>query len=192
MGRWPDGFRSRRQRPDPWHFGGEGIVHDGQLLVPGGVVGSGVYDSTAAIWRSADGVNWVRTDLDGSFVARMTQLPDGTLVAVASTPDARDDTGRVWTSTNGIDWQVASDIGRCCLQSFATTPQGIVGVGWPVTTSDVGDQALVATSADGLGWSVSTIQGSLQDVIVSTHFGVVMVGSDPQGRPGLIIGWPIE
>jgi hypothetical protein len=179
-------------RPDPWHIG-MAIVHQGGFLLGGGLVTTSVYESTAAIWASSNGVDWgSRVDLDGKIITGFATLPNGTLVALGASDLSPDDVGPVWTSTDGVVWTPVSEIGTCCINALASTPQGIVGVGYDTDASG-GPSGLVASTRDGRSWSVTRgIRGTQFDVTYSERFGIVISGRDPDGRPAVIVGWPFE
>jgi hypothetical protein len=180
------------QRPDPWHFGAA-TVHDGSYLLGGGLVTTSVYESTAAIWTSGDGAAWgSRVDLEGKLITGFATLPDGTLVAVGASEVSPGDVGPVWTSTDGVIWVPVSQIGTCCVNSLAATPDGIVGVGYDAAASGA-PSGLVATTRDGRSWFLTRgLGGTHFDVVYSDRFGIVITGRDPDGKPAVMVGWPIE
>ena len=69
--------------------------------------------TTAVVWTSADGTRWERSDLDDgdalASVASAGARRQGALVVVGTvTSRLGDRDGRIWTSTDGATWSVAT------------------------------------------------------------------------------------
>ena len=104
--------------------GGPGLVAVGWRRNP---------EPDLAVWTSADaGATWeLAPDPEGFAGFEGTDvaaLPDGSLAMVGSALDGSD--GRIWTSTDGIDWTMAVEtLDGAYARSLAATPNGLVAVG---------------------------------------------------------------
>ena len=104
--------------------GGPGLVAVGWRRNP---------EPDLAVWTSADaGATWeLAPDPEGFAGFEGTDvaaLPDGSLAMVGSALDGSE--GRIWTSTDGIDWTLAVEtLDGAYARSLAATPDGLVAVG---------------------------------------------------------------
>lgn len=178
-----DGGASWRQapiEPDGW-WAVDGLVHDGTFIAVGQTFGDGS-QSVATVWTSPDGLEWDERELGAGRAVRVAQLLDGSLLVLGDDGEAP----MGWTSQDGREWaEAAVDLG-CCGTAFAVAPSGLVTVQGP----EDGSGSVVATSSDGLTWSVTgPLAGEMRDVAWTETFGLVIQGLDPAGRPAVIVGW---
>jgi hypothetical protein len=151
---------------------------DETLLAVGGVPGA----DSAGFWRSTDsGVTWERTgdELPASFLWSVAQGGPG-FVAVGwrRTPDP---SAAVWTSTDGTNWEAATDPegfeGFEGIDVVATPSGALVMAGGFVA----GGEGRIWTSRDGVDWSTADVNGGLTDAgirhIVVSSTGLIGVGS---------------
>lgn len=89
------------------------VDRDGKLIATGIDRATDPVDGDAAVFSSTDGKTWSRvptTGLGGSgpqTVSRLTRIADGTLVAVGSTLAGAHQGPAVWTSADGMKWQLS-------------------------------------------------------------------------------------
>ena len=110
---------------------------------------------SAAVWRSADGLDWRRVELQGDmggYVLKVIGLEDG-WVALGSSIDGM--ASEVWHSADGATWETALHVdgGRFAqaLASLDRTPDGLVAVGTHIAADGSYDGG-VWRSADGRHW----------------------------------------
>jgi hypothetical protein len=96
-----------------------------------------------AIWRSADGADWVHTPLEWDADQRLVAVAaaDLGLVAVGTGHDG----GTIWTSSTGEEW-------RCTWDAEGFDPKDVTGggPGWVVVGGSW--DGTIHTSADGVSW----------------------------------------
>jgi hypothetical protein len=154
-----DGFTWSRVPHDEAIFGGEGEQRMVSVAVGGpgvvavgsvtGDLGRGWHTFDAAVWTSADGINWSRVQHDVAVFAASGDLGDAEeqmLSVAASGPglvavgfDSAYGCGwdsAVWTSTDGFTWSRVPDVRNCDadgpydrMLSVTVGPTGLVAVG---------------------------------------------------------------
>jgi hypothetical protein len=138
---------------------------DGYAAV--GYLGSLAGPIEARFWWSPDGRDWtlVGTDADveASRAVAIVAAPDGGLVAVGATGDAKNaDGSAAWTSPDGQSWtRVSSDALRDgVVRGITAAP----GVGFLAVGSDASStRAMVWRSPDGRTWEVAPDAASLDN-----------------------------
>lgn len=96
--------------------------------------------------------------------------------------------GRVWTSSTGSTWTQVPDgpvFAKAQINDVAIGPHGLVAVGSAQTGSELGTDAAVWTSPDGMVWKRLPSQPDFSDAamfaIVVSGSGLVAVGQGAQG-----------
>lgn len=147
-----DGLTWARVPDDGEVFGGSGHQAINSVIAAGpGLIAVGTERAAsqqAAVWTSVDGLTWSRVDrdesgsLDGGQMNSVVVADPG-LVAVGwlgwvGGPDSE---AVVWTSTDGVTWNRASDgdsaIGSGLMSHLINTGQGLVAVGTDGTNAAV-------------------------------------------------------
>jgi hypothetical protein len=163
---------------DGWGVSGM-LAHDGGFIAGGGI-GDPFGTQAAVIWTSPDGASWTRINLEGETVTDVALLPDGRFLAIGEGGNAV----LAWLSEDGATWTPTPADVACCIVDLASTPSGIVGVGFGPTPGGV-----VAATTDGIAWSSETgIEGALNQVIYHDRFGVVAGGATTDNAPAVIYG----
>lgn len=121
--------------------GGPGLVAVGWRRSP---------EPDLAVWTSADvGASWqLSPDPEGfaGFEATDVTLFNDTLVMAGSAFDGSG--GRLWSSTDGITWDLTvDDLGSAFVRALTVTPAGLIGTG-----GDDEMQARAWLSTDGVTW----------------------------------------
>ena len=118
--------------------------------------------TVATLYTTTDGETWAAVDderarvFDNGGVAAVVARPDGSLLAVGSSPGGEFmPTAAMWTSDEGLTWTLTSPRGEgfadCAAIDVAAVPDGFTAVG---TCWDGGLTRLaVWSSADGAAWS---------------------------------------
>ena len=149
-------------------------------------------DIDAAVWTSADGISWLRTQADervfggeGFQLMASVTVAGGGLIAVGSHESRGGFDAAVWISGDGMKWsRVPPDevvLGGDGFQSMASVTaggSGAVAVGSEVTRND--EDAAVWTSADGFVWT------RVRDEVVLGGDGFQSMASVTVGGPGLV------
>jgi hypothetical protein len=131
----------RVERSDATGLEGNARIND-LIEYEGGLVGGGWVseDDTriAAIWTSADGIEWERLDApdlnepEDQFIRALTEH-EGGLVAVGNTQNGDDSHVTVWTSPDGAEWErselAESEEFAAEAQDVITTDHGLIMVG---------------------------------------------------------------
>ena len=138
---------------------------DGYAAV--GYLGSLAGPIEARFWWSADGRDWTLAGADAAVAesrgAAVAAVPDGGLVAVGATGDAKDaDGSAVWTSPDGRAWtRVSSDALRDGVMHGVTAAPGVglVAVGSDAAST----RAMAWRSPDGRAWDVVPDAASLDN-----------------------------
>lgn len=167
------------------------VARAGAGYVAGGSVVSAT-GRTATLWRSADGVAWIRVAAglpSGSSEVRgiATAVGTGTVVAVGISGDERRGTAAVWRSTDeGSTWQSVSSPALAGGRMLAT----VAGSGGFVAVGETTDQAgaMAWTSADGLNWSSAADQPALSN----GGFQMVMTAVARDGDGYDAAGWKTD
>lgn len=161
-----------------------GIASSSDVVVVVGLLKTG-NATNAAVWESQDGTTWTRDPDAAGFENHgllAVALGSGRFVALGATCGSVECEGQAyWTSTDGISWSFAGDVGGvCCLMNaIAAGGPGFVAVGadqstgFPQTPAD----GAVSLSSSGKRWRV--IQGE-------PAFKAVTFGSVVAGGPGLV------
>lgn len=155
-------------------------VHQ-NLFVGTGYLGDAIVGGTGAvIWTSRDGADWNRLELGGDSAISVAPLPDGRLLAVGE----GENQVLAWVSDDGATWEAIPIDAPCCITDLATTPTGVVGIGFGPQPGAVS----VATT-DARSWTQETdIAASILDLIHHSRFGLVGAGADADNVPSLILG----
>jgi hypothetical protein len=150
--------------------GGPGLVAVGWRRNP---------EPSAAVWTSADGVEWtLASDPEGFELTEGTDVIDldGTLVMVGGTFDG---SGRIWTSTDGATWDLVDlDMAGGFARTLTSTPAGLLAVG------SGGDMAGAAwLSTDGRSWEPfgELLPGAYFQSAHVTDDGLLMAGATQAG-----------
>jgi hypothetical protein len=206
-----DGVGWTRVPHDESVFGGDDFG-DFQMMKSVAVGGPGLVavgsersgdQTVAAVWTSADGIDWTRAPHDESVFAGnqgMTSVTVGGPGLVAVGGGSGD--AAVWTSADGVDWSRVpydeSVFGGDDFQvmlSVAVGGPGLVAVGGEGSEDDW--DAAVWTSVDGVGWarvphdeSVFGGDGSqLMRSVAAGGPGLVAVGSERSGDHSVAAVW---
>lgn len=156
--------------------------------VAGGYADPAYGQHVAAVWTSADGVEWSRL-ADGAQweQARIFDLvarPTG-LIAVGAVGEGDLDraTAGVWLSPDGVEWERVESpaFANGSMRSVLAAGPGIVAAGVRATT----DGAAVWTSADGRRWAPAPSA----PVFESYGRTVQILALAPRGREILAAGW---
>ena len=131
------------------------------------VLGAAEAESTVAtLYTTTDGETWEEVDdararvFDDGGVAAVVTRPDGSLLAVGSTPGGElVPTAAMWTSDDGLAFTLTSPRGEgfaeCSAVDVTAVPGGYTAVG---TCWDAGSTWLVVwSSADGAAWSAPVL-----------------------------------
>ena len=153
--------------------GGPGLVAVGWRRNP---------EPDLAVWTSADaGQTWdLAPDPEGfaGFEATdVVALPDGTLAMTGSAFDGSG--GRMWTSTDGIDWSIAHESSDgAYARSLVLTPAGVIGVG-----GDDEMQGRAWFSANGVAWAPlgEPLEGAFFAAAHATADGLLFIGATQAG-----------
>lgn len=126
----------------------------------------------ALVWRSDEGIIWehvpVQASFEGSVMYDVAATPDG-VVAVGCKAGFHCEVGRTWTSTDGMTWELASEVP---MAPFAAASSGkFVVAGGVDDAIDYGNgRAVLASSGDGAQWGItdplSEPQSSISDIAV--------------------------
>lgn len=172
----------------------EGAIRDVIYGGPGYVAVGGGYDAAsetpiAAIWVSADGMDWQRADLSGDAgLGEISSLIAGGPGFVAVGGHCCPDRAAVWTSADGLAWSRAPEqesLAGAAMTGVASWSGGLVAVG---CLADRGCTApAVWTSVDGQTWERVSLPLELGPVVLDdvTATGSVLVAvgsSDPLGQ----------
>ena len=139
------------------------------------------FNDVAAVWSSADGLNWELANIPGlRDVYSMAANAAGLLVAAESTGHG----AQFWLTTNGTDWEpiAISDDPAQVGYNIAATPAGFVTFG-----------SGVWTSTDGRAWQPVTTASALDlftaAPVVMTAYGdrgVALTGGGAGGGPLMV------
>jgi hypothetical protein len=122
-------------------------------------VGRSEFHNDAA-WFSADGVQWVRSRIDGvgnmidvtAFGDGFVAVGDTNITTVAPTGGAA-----IWMSRDGLNWTQNPDdsavSGVIALTGITDGPNGLVAIGVRRISADGEQRGAVLTSQDGLHWT---------------------------------------
>ena len=143
---------------------------------------------------SFDGSAWSKVpDFVGATGAEPVGFASngGRLVGVGSeyvSPNPVVYAGRAWTSPTGGTWTQVPDspaFAKAEMNDVAVGPHGLVAVGSAQTDSEIGTDAAVWTSPDGLAWTRLPSQPDFADAsmfaISDSPSGLVAVGQGAQG-----------
>jgi uncharacterized delta-60 repeat protein len=121
---------------------------------------------TSTLLTSPDGVNWTRRSSPSLFAASEIGYADGSFIALANAGEGPWTTSEIWTSTNGIDWQI---------EPAPITLRGVAFGNDRFVT--VGDSGMILCSTNGINWTemISPTKAPLYDV-ASGQEGFVAVG----------------
>lgn len=112
----------------------------------------------AAVWRSDEGIIWERVPEQdgflGSILTDVTLTPEG-VVAVGCETDLQCMTGRVWTSADGVDWVMTSELPLALPSSVAHLGEATVTGGVDEVIDYGTGGSVLASSTDGTTWSMT-------------------------------------
>lgn len=152
--------------------GGPGLVAVGWRRNP---------EPDLAVWTSADaGRTWeLAPDPEGfaGFEATDVAAIDDRLVMVGAALDGSN--GRIWTSADGIGWEVAlDDMGPAFARSVTLTPLGLVAAG-----GDDEQQGRAWVSTDGVTWHPlgDPVAGAYFQRAFPTEDGLLFTGATQSG-----------
>jgi hypothetical protein len=142
------------------------VALDGVLFGAGGVATPGTDAGYAALWRSADGVEWTRIGLEGGSTSAATVVEfAGRLLAVGGSQIPLG--GRVWSSMDGLDWSVVAVTGL----EFAYVRDAIIIDGGLLAVGALGDdrdgtaRPAVWQSANGVDWQMTYLGPCCESVL---------------------------
>jgi hypothetical protein len=172
----------------------EGVEATGTGLTAFGFPCPDVGECVTAAEVTFDGSAWSQAPAfvgaEGAEPARFAKIGER-LVGVGfayATVDPVAYAGRVWTSPTGITWTQVPDapvFAKAQINDVAVGPHGLVAVGSAQTGSELGTDAAVWTSPDGLHWTRLASQPDFADAamnaIVVSRSGLVAVGQGAQG-----------
>jgi hypothetical protein len=179
-----------------------GLTAGGPGLVAVGYVSNGGGLARSAIWASADGRTWTRAPGD------TTVFPFGTvsgiaargneLVAVGASDDATRSTSLVWTSEDGLHWQLQLDPLHGALpESVAASADGFLigGIGYSPTPLPTTTTTTTTTPPPDATAPRGTRCGSVTTKEFSSRTAYVATWPSPDGRtwkPGALPSSPLE
>ena len=172
----------------------EGVVATGTGLTAFGFPCPDVGECVTAAEVTFGGSAWSQAPAfvgaEGAEPARFAKIGER-LVGVGfayATVDPVAYAGRVWTSPTGITWTQVPDapvFAKAQINDVAVGPHGLVAVGSAQTGSELGTDAAVWTSPDGLHWTRLASQPDFADAamnaIVVSGSGLVAVGQGALG-----------
>lgn len=144
----------------------------------------------AAVWVSADGLEWERIDEAGFQLARMNAITerDGLLVAAGSQRVGEDGRPAIWRSLDGRQWsRVELSASPGAVRSVAGDPDLFVAVGGSIQEGTV-----VWLSPDGLTWTAQVLDpmpGGRATGVAVNGIGFVAIGTSAQTAGGLGSVW---
>ena len=164
-----------------------GSMHGVAALPDGGYVAAG-YDFApetvrkdmvhVQTWHSADGFRWQKLPADASYPGSMiwdvTATPTGVALA-GCIAGFHCDTGRVWTSTDGMEWDLQDDIAMAPYEIASNTAGELVVGGEDDAYDLVNGQAAVAGSSDG--WNPSVVATGDSQIAMVAPWGDGFVAS---------------
>ena len=165
-----------------------------------GLVAVGVAGREAAVWRSADGLTWLRSPTQASLSGpQPLEMLSVTATAAAYTavgyegPSVGVARPAFWFSDDGVQWvrgSVPDDAGAGRAEAVAAAGDVIVAVGTGGTTEDP-TAGLAWTSADGRTWSpVSdgrSFDAAKMHGVSPAPDGFIAVGADRDNKTAVVL-----
>jgi hypothetical protein len=167
---------------DPWEVGIS--FPDNVVTWPGGLAAT----TGSGVWTSADGRTWKQ--VSGPQYVKYLGALGGKLLAETDPVASCDETasgpclttGRMWTTTNGVDWTSELLPFAGSAMGLTTSATGAVMTVLPVTASDASAPKLLYVTADGVNWRQASMPNdmstSLGLQVVQMHGGYFASGDD--------------